>query len=401
MDAEFEFAQHRTGERHACRSAVLPRMFAGAACAAAFVIAFSGCSNGGTKQVQRETQLVSLEAANSPGSSPWMDSTTSPGLPRRLNRVENTSTADTSTVSGDQVGLYGGSTNEAVCDRDKLVDFLDRNPKQAAAWRTAAHVSDIRGFASTLSPVVLLRDTRVTNHGFQDGGPTTFQSVLQTGTAVLVDNRGVPRVRCDSGSPLDEAQGDKTEEFTGTRWQDLKSDEVVKVRRSDTPIGSLKVVSMPVVASSDQPMPTTETDTSPPTTMPGSGSTEYLRPPTEFSDMPLGQELAIPDPALLLPPSARVVPVDVAPLLNTVSSSTRTTSSETTTVPSTTSTGTTSSTTTTLPSTTTDITTPTGSDSPTVPEPSPSDSIPATTEVVEPDGVPTEVEPPPTTTPYP
>jgi hypothetical protein len=387
-------------------------MFAGGACAAAFVIAVSGCTNGGPKQVQRETQLVSLEAANSPGSSPWMDSTTSPDLPRRLNRVENTSTPDTSTVSGDQVGLYGGSTNQAVCDRDKMVNFLDRNPKQAAAWRTAAHVSDIRGFAGTLSPVVLLRDTRVTNHGFQDGGPTTFQSVLQTGTAVLVDNRGVPRVRCDSGSPLDEAQGDTTDEFTGTGWQGLKSDEVVKVRRSDAPIESLRVVSMPVVAptpSSDQPAPTAVTTTSTSTSTPTTGSTQYLRPPSELSEMPLGQALATPDPKILLPANSRVVPVDVAPLLNNVTSSTPTSSSATTTVPSTTSTSTTfttTTTTTTLPSTTTDITTPSGSDSTSVTEPSTPDSIPDTTEPVEPepvepDGVPTEVAPQLTTVPYP
>ena len=385
-------------------------MFAGGACAAAFVIAFSGCANGGTKQVQRETQLVSLEAANSPGSSPWMDSTTSPDLPRRLNRVEDTATPDTSNVSGDQVGLYGGSTNQAVCDRDKMVNFLERNPKQAAAWRTAAHVTDIRGFASTLSPVVLLRDTRVTNHGFQDGGPTTFQSVLQTGTAVLVDNRGVPRVRCDSGSRLDEAQSDATdatEEFTGTGWQGLKSDAVVKVRRSDAPIESLKVVSMPVVAptpSSDQPTPTTET-TSPSTTSTGPGSTQYLRPPTVLSDIPLGQAVARPDPKILLPQNARVVPVDVAPLLTNLTSSTRTTSSATTTVPSTTATTTTTSTsTTTSPSTTTDTTPPSGSDttSATDSTPVPTEDVePGTTEPVEPDGVPTAVEPPLTTVPNP
>ena len=174
-------------------------MFAAGSVAVALAIGFSGCTNGGTKQEQRETQLVSLEAANTAGSSPWMDSTTSPDLPRRLNRVEDTSTADTRTVSGDQVGLYGGSTNQAVCDRDKMVNFLERNPVQGAAGRTVAGVSDIRAFASTLSPVVLLHDTRVTNHGFKNGTPTTFQSVLQTGTAVLVDNRGIPRVRCDSG----------------------------------------------------------------------------------------------------------------------------------------------------------------------------------------------------------
>jgi hypothetical protein len=49
---------------------------------------------------------------------------------------------------------------------------------------------------------VLTRDTRVTNHGFRDGEATQLQSVLQAGTAVLVDSRGVPRVKCGCGNPL-------------------------------------------------------------------------------------------------------------------------------------------------------------------------------------------------------
>ena len=50
-------------------------------------------------------------------------------------------------------------------------------------------------------------DTRVTNHGFNDGEATPFQSLLEAGTAVLVDNTGVPRVKCNCGNPLAEPKG--------------------------------------------------------------------------------------------------------------------------------------------------------------------------------------------------
>jgi hypothetical protein len=40
--------------------------------------------------------------------------------------------------------------------------------------------------------VILQRDTRVTNHGFRNGRATPTQSILQAGTAVLVDEYGVP-----------------------------------------------------------------------------------------------------------------------------------------------------------------------------------------------------------------
>jgi hypothetical protein len=381
-------AQRRPDGRRERGSPRLQFEFAAAFCAAAFAIGFSGC-NGDTKRSQPATQLVSLEAANSPGSSPWMESTTSPDLPRRLNRVENTSTPSTQTVSGDQIGLYGGSTNQAVCDRDQMVNFLERNPAQSAAWRTVAHVSDIRAYASTLSPVVLLRDTRVTNHGFENGAPTTFQSVLQTGTAVLVDNRGIPRVRCDSGSPLDEPQSDASEEFTGTGWQGLDSDSVVKVQRSDTPIAALIVTAMPVVEPSPGP-PSTTSATTTETTAPS--STTYLEPPTQLAQIAPGQTLAMPEPRNLLPPGARVVPIEVTPPHTSVTSSTQTSSGLTTTS---------SVTTTTMPSTTTTSTTPSVSSSSSSAQTSATRSVPATTAGAETSSVPTEETPQDTSVPNP
>ena len=56
----------------------------------------------------------------------------------------------------------------------------------------------IRGLRS----VTLTRDTRVTNHSFVGERAVGFQAILQAGTAVLVDEKGVPVVRCRCGNPL-------------------------------------------------------------------------------------------------------------------------------------------------------------------------------------------------------
>ena len=63
-------------------------------------------------------------------------------------------------------------------------------------------VADIPTYIGTLTPMQLRADTRVTNHGFVDGHATSLQSVLQAGTAVLVDDQGRPRVKCGCGNPL-------------------------------------------------------------------------------------------------------------------------------------------------------------------------------------------------------
>lgn len=110
----------------------------------------------------------------------------------------------TTARTGTEPGLYGGSRDDAVCDPMAIVAFLDANPDKGAAW-AAVHgieASEIAQFVATLTPVVLLEDTRVTNHGFRDGQANGFQSVLQAGTSVLVDPTGVPRARCACGNPL-------------------------------------------------------------------------------------------------------------------------------------------------------------------------------------------------------
>lgn len=82
-----------------------------------------------------------------------------------------------------------------------MISFLNSNPAKAKAWVDALNadpevalpdgskftVAKIPQYIGSLTPVVLQADTRVTNHGYKDGKATVLQSVLEKGTAVLVD----------------------------------------------------------------------------------------------------------------------------------------------------------------------------------------------------------------------
>ncbi len=105
---------------------------------------------------------------------------------------------------GSTPGLYGGTRAVGSCDVGKQIGFLSSDPGKARSFAQAAGVprAAVPDFLRGLTSVVLRADTQVTDHGFRDGRATSFQSVLQRGTAVLVDDRGVPRVRCAGGNPL-------------------------------------------------------------------------------------------------------------------------------------------------------------------------------------------------------
>ncbi|MEQ8716000.1 MAG: DUF6777-containing protein [Acidimicrobiales bacterium] len=114
------------------------------------------------------------------------------------------------TISGAAPGLYGGTNVIDVCNRGQLVEFLAENADKAAAWAAAQGITvdQIPSFVDSLTDVILQVDTRVTNHGFSGGVANAIDSVLQAGTAVLVDDFGVPRVRCFCGNPLLPARGE-------------------------------------------------------------------------------------------------------------------------------------------------------------------------------------------------
>ena len=180
-------------------------------------------------------------------------------------------------ANGQSTELFGGSGILAKCDISKLADFLATNPDKARAWaevrRTAPE--QILAYLQGLIPVVLLRDTLVTNFGFSNGVATPRLSVLQAGTGVLVDATGQPVVRCACGNPLTApaAVNLPTAELQGTRWDGYDPAQAVVVRGAP-PAAGLVLVDVVSGASYNQPVggaavstsstPPTPTSTAPP-----------------------------------------------------------------------------------------------------------------------------------------
>ena len=129
--------------------------------------------------------------------------------------------------------LFGGSGELADCDVQGLAAFLAENPEKAKAWADVRDVdpAQIGEYLKTLTPVVLLHDTLVTNYGFSGGVAVPFQAVLQAGTGVLVDWTGQPVVRCACGNPLSppEPTNLSSAELLGTRWDDFDPARTVVV----------------------------------------------------------------------------------------------------------------------------------------------------------------------------
>jgi Uncharacterized protein conserved in bacteria len=153
-------------------------------------------------------------------------------------------------------GLYGGTGDKAVCDPLAQANFLAKNPDLAAAWvaaltadstvrlrdGSALTTANISQYLAGLTPIILTSDTRVTNHGYHNGKPTIIASVLQAGTAVMVDQFGVPRVKCNCGNPLlppKPVTGTVT--YTGTPWAGWTGTPDM-VQASSEPIETLTLV---------------------------------------------------------------------------------------------------------------------------------------------------------------
>jgi hypothetical protein len=109
---------------------------------------------------------------------------------------------------GTQPGTFGGTGQNNVCDREKLIEELSRDPSKLAAWAEAAgleaNLEAVSAYIRKLRPVTLTEDTQVTNHSYSGGKANPYQAILQKGTAALVDEKGKPVARCRCGNPLSE-----------------------------------------------------------------------------------------------------------------------------------------------------------------------------------------------------
>ncbi|MCT9090304.1 hypothetical protein N4G70_15735 [Streptomyces sp. ASQP_92] len=215
--------------------------------------AFAAGCGGGANGADSEQDL-NLQPIAAQGPDPFTESTAeststpTPALPPGAGSATPApGFRSARTVTGSTPGLYGGTQSVASCDVEKQIRFLGGDRAKTRAFADAAGIDpgSIPGFLRGLTPVVLRADTRVTNHGFRDGSATSFQSVLQAGTAVLVDDHGAPRVRCACGNPLKPPsahQGGWKDK--GTPWPGYRGDRVIVVRPTTVVINTLIIVNV-------------------------------------------------------------------------------------------------------------------------------------------------------------
>ena len=130
--------------------------------------------------------------------------------------------------------------------------------------------------------MVLRSDTAVTNHGFSNGRATTIPAVLQAGTAVLVDEYGIPRVKCYCGNPLTEPQQKKVT-YTGTPWTDFRPAGITYVDPSPKVIVIIVLVDPATNDGFGRPVGTNGEDDGPVPDDPTAPTTTTTQPPVPES----------------------------------------------------------------------------------------------------------------------
>ncbi len=143
------------------------------------------------------------------------------------------------TVSGSVPQLYGGTVGSGACDPQRLADLLAAAPDVAADWAFAQGVDTtaVPDLIQGLAPVLLLDDARVTDWGRVDGRAVPRQTVLEDGTAVMVDSFGAPRVRCLSGDPLGPPEVvRKGSRFVGSPWPRFRPANLVVIVPAPAPL---------------------------------------------------------------------------------------------------------------------------------------------------------------------
>ncbi len=159
-------------------------------------------------------------------------------------------------------GLYGGSGDDAVCDRTQLSRYLGEHPDKAAGWAGVLGLAgwssaEISSYVAGLTPVVLRSDTFVTNHGWSAGAVTSYAAVLQAGTAVLVDGRGSPVTRCFCGNPLSAPMSFGSVSYVGPRWTSFTSTSVTVIEQNVTTENHYTLVDVRTGRGLERPVGTT------------------------------------------------------------------------------------------------------------------------------------------------
>jgi hypothetical protein len=188
-----------------------------------------GAAGGGYLFLNAQASDVTLEMANAQSSQPFAPSIAPAPASSASPSVAPAASPQPPPKGPNGVAIYGGSGSNSVCDKQKLIDFLTTHSAEASAWAGVEGIStaQISDFIRPLTPEILSRDVRVTNHGFSNSRATTYQSVFQAGTAVLVNQYGYPVVRCLCGNPLTPPVSGTRYHYTGQQWPGFNQTTII------------------------------------------------------------------------------------------------------------------------------------------------------------------------------
>ncbi len=192
--------------------------------------------------------VVKAVASGVPSLAPFFDESSGLGQDAQ---VRSQPAHGSSLQRGSTPGLYGGTRKPTICDVDQLKEFLadPRNNKKSQEWARVVDIpqSGIPAYLDRLTPVLLRHDTLVKNHDYKKEKAVPFDALLQAGIAVLVDESGVPAVKCSCGNPLKPFKGDTDRisvefEAGNKKWNDYDADEVVLVRPAPSKLDRFALV---------------------------------------------------------------------------------------------------------------------------------------------------------------
>src|SRR6266511_1214187 len=232
----------RRGNRNLVIAAVVVVVLVVAAAVVAFAVV-GGDSKSDSKK-KREVFTEPISSTQNPFSPPvGQDTSVTP-----VQQGGNT------TQTGGQPGLYGGTMQQGTCDRTQLVTFLQQNPDKGSAWAATLSIppDQISTYVQRLTPVLLRSDTRLTNHGFKNGKATSFQTVLQAGTAVLVDDKGDVVTKCYCGNPLT-APLSYPPVYTGPKWTGFSPNNLTIIKQNVTVINIFILIDIRTNQPFDRP----------------------------------------------------------------------------------------------------------------------------------------------------
>ncbi|MFG2459588.1 DUF6777 domain-containing protein [Streptomyces sp. NPDC048523] len=230
---------------------------------AIFSLLLSGCDKGNPLTV------VKAAAVGVPSLAPFFEESNGLGEDAATVRSQP---VQGSLQQGDTPGLYGGSKQPTICDVVKLERFLTdpRNHQKAQAWADVLNIGTdgIPKYLDRLTPVLLRHDTLVENHDYKKEKAVPYNSLLQAGIAILVDEQGLPAVKCSCGNPLRPFQGDTGRisvqfEDGNKKWAGYERESVVAVKPAPRKLERVALVDVQEPARGiDRPVGTTgEKDT--------------------------------------------------------------------------------------------------------------------------------------------